>query len=64
MKPEEKIFRAAIEKAGVPPAEIFYVDDTPGHVKAARALGIDAVVYTSTASLAADLRKRGVEINY
>lgn len=64
MKPDEKIFRVAAERAGLPPQEIFYVDDMPGHVAAAKALGFDAVQYTSTPALAAELRARGVEINY
>jgi len=64
LKPEEKIFRIAAERAGLPPEEIFYVDDTAGHVAAAKALGFDAVQYTTTPQLVADLRERGVEFNY
>lgn len=64
MKPDEKIFRVAAEKAGVPPGRIFYIDDTPGHIKAAKALGFDALHYTTTPILAAELRQRGVEFNY
>ncbi|MGE0609879.1 MAG: HAD family hydrolase [Pirellulales bacterium] len=64
MKPDAKIFRVAAEKAGVPPSNIFYTDDTPGHVQAAKALGFDAVHYTNTPALVAELRQRGVEFNY
>jgi len=63
-KPSPKIFRAAAELVGVPPEEIFFVDDIPGHVAAARQFGIDAVQYTTTARLVADLRARGLEFNY
>jgi len=63
-KPDERIFRVAAEKAGCAPQEIFYTDDTPGHVEAAKALGFDAVLYTDTAGLAEELRRRGLEFNY
>src|SRR5262249_8379150 len=33
-KPEERIFRRAIEAAGVPAGRILYIDDLPGHVEA------------------------------
>ena len=64
IKPDEKIFRVAAERAGCAPAEIFYTDDTPGHVEAAKALGFDALVYTDTATLAEELARRGLEFNY
>lgn len=64
IKPDERIFRVAVERAGCDPAEIFYTDDTPGHVEAAKALGFDALVYTDTATLAEELARRGLEFNY
>jgi HAD superfamily hydrolase (TIGR01493 family) len=63
-KPSPKIFAAAANKAGVAPEEIFFVDDTPGHVAGARQAGFDAVHYTTTPQLVADLRARGIEFNY
>ncbi len=63
-KPDAAIFRAAAEQAGVEPTNIFYTDDIPGHVEAARAAGFDAVVYTSTPQLVAELRRRGVRFAY
>jgi FMN phosphatase YigB (HAD superfamily) len=63
-KPDASIFRAAAEMAGCRPQEIFYTDDIAGHVEGARSVGFDAVQYTSTAELAAELRKRGVRFNY
>ncbi|MEA1950419.1 MAG: HAD family phosphatase [Planctomycetota bacterium] len=64
VKPNADIFVAAAELAGVDPREIFFVDDTLGHVQGARASGFDAVQYTSTPQLAADLRARDVAFNY
>jgi len=64
MKPDAAVYRAAAERAGVEPEEIFYTDDTPGHVEGAKAAGFDAVTYTSTPELVAELRRRGVRFNY
>jgi glucose-1-phosphatase len=63
MKPNEKIFRRAIELASVPAERIFYIDDLPGHVEAARKLGIDAVQYTTTDALVRELLTREVRSN-
>jgi putative hydrolase of the HAD superfamily len=64
LKPEAAIFHRAAEFAQCPPEEIFFVDDIAGHVAGARAVGIDAVQYTSAEALSADLRKRGVRFNW
>ena len=64
MKPDPKIFLYAAELAGVRPEEVFYVDDMPQHVAGARAVGFDAVRYTTTAAFVADLAKRGVWLAY
>jgi glucose-1-phosphatase len=63
-KPDPAIFAAAARLAGCAPGEIFFVDDIAGHVAGARAAGFDAVQYTTTAQLAADLRARGLRFNY
>jgi len=64
VKPSAAIFGKAAELAGCRPEEIFYADDIAGHIAGARSVGIDAVVYTSTATLVGDLRKRGVLFDY
>ena len=63
MKPDEKIYRVAIERAGVPPGEIFFTDDKPENVEAARQLGIDAEPFTSVEALVRQLRARGIRFN-
>jgi glucose-1-phosphatase len=63
-KPDPAIFRAAAEMAGCRPEDIFYTDDIAGHIESARSVGFDAVQYTSTPELVAELRKRGVGFNY
>jgi FMN phosphatase YigB (HAD superfamily) len=64
MKPSAEMFCRAAEMAGCRPEEIFYTDDIAGHVAGARAAGLDAVVYTSTAELVKELRARGIILNY
>jgi len=63
-KPQPAIYRAAAELAGVEPPKIFFVDDIPEHVAGAKAAGFDAVAYTSTPQLVAELRQREVRFNY
>lgn len=61
MKPLPLIYRRAIEEAGCLPEECFFTDDIPAYVEAARAQGIDAVLFESAAQIEAELHKRGVE---
>ena len=63
-KPDAKIYEAAVTQAGVPPQEVFFVDDLPDNVQAAQQYGMDAVRYTTVNQLASDLRKRDVQFNY
>jgi putative hydrolase of the HAD superfamily len=61
-KPERTIFERAAKLAGTPPERIFFCDDLPEHVAAARAAGWDAEVFTSAAILADQLVRRGVRL--
>jgi FMN phosphatase YigB (HAD superfamily) len=63
-KPEAAMFRAAAELAATRPEDIFYVDDMPQHVAGARAVGFDAVQFTTARALAGELRRRGLRWNY
>ncbi len=63
-KPEAAIYRTAAELAGCRPEEMFFIDDIFGHVEGAKAVGVDAVLYTSAADADAALRSRGVRFNY
>jgi FMN phosphatase YigB (HAD superfamily) len=63
-KPDERIFLRAAELAGVAASDIFYCDDIAANVEAARRAGFDAVQYTDTAALVAEIRRRGVRFNY
>lgn len=55
-KPDPKIYQRAMAAAGVPPAEILYVDDRLDLVEAGRALGLRAEPFISAPRLAAGRR--------
>jgi epoxide hydrolase-like predicted phosphatase len=46
-KPDPEIFRVTAEKLGVHPDECVFVDDHPGHLKAALELGMKTVLHRS-----------------
>jgi HAD superfamily hydrolase (TIGR01509 family) len=50
-KPDRRIFRLMLQRIGVEPAAVVFIDDVVGNVESARALGIEAVHYTSPAAL-------------
>lgn len=60
MKPEPRIYAAAVQAAGCAPQECFFTDDIPDYVDAARQAGIDAVVFSGAEELERALRSRGV----
>jgi glucose-1-phosphatase len=60
MKPEPKIYEAAIAAAGCAPGECFFTDDIPAYVAAAKSHGIDAVVFQGYGQIVDELRNRGV----
>ncbi len=47
-KPDPKIFELAEEKAGVRGDQIFFVENSPEHIEAAKALGWHTFLYDST----------------
>ncbi len=54
-KPDPAAFAAAVALAGVPSTACVFIDDTPGHVDAARALGMTGIVHESAAQTRAQL---------
>jgi glucose-1-phosphatase len=61
-KPDRAIYDVAAARAGVPAERIFFCDDLPGHVEAARAAGWDAEVFVSAAGLVDQLARRGLDL--
>ena len=56
VKPDPAIFELTLARLDVAPEEAVFVDDTPGHVQAARALGMRGVHFSTAAALEADLQ--------
>ena len=54
-KPEPEIYAIAAERMGLAPAELVFVDDLPGNLKPARALGMATVVHRDATSTVAEL---------
>jgi FMN phosphatase YigB (HAD superfamily) len=61
-KPGSDIYTLATARAGVPPDRIFFADDIPAHVEAARAAGWQAEVFTSAGGLIDALDRRGLKL--
>jgi epoxide hydrolase-like predicted phosphatase len=54
-KPDPRAYRITLERLGVEAAEAVFIDDTPGHVEAAQALGLHGLVFSDCATLTSDL---------
>jgi glucose-1-phosphatase len=63
MKPDAGIYAAAAATAGVPAHRIFFCDDLPQHVAAARTAGWDAELFTSASDLIDQLAARGLTLS-
>jgi len=60
VKPDERIWKAALDRLGASPHETVFADDRPDLVEAARAFGLDAFVVDGPASLELGLSSRGL----
>lgn len=54
-KPDPAAFQTTLDRLDVKPFEAVFIDDTGGHVKAARALGIHGIVFRDARQLAREL---------
>ncbi len=61
VKPEAAIFEAALHAIGCEPHECFYTDDIAEYVETGRSYGLQAEVFTDTASLIEQLERRGID---
>ena len=55
VKPDPKAFARTLERLQVKPEEALFIDDTPEHVDAARALGLRGIVFTTAERLEEEL---------
>jgi putative hydrolase of the HAD superfamily len=59
-KPDPECFRAALAVLDAGPGDVIFLDDRPGNVAAAAALGLVSFQFTSAAAARADLARRGI----
>lgn len=57
VKPDPLIFQEVCERLGARPGDLVFIDDQPRNVDAARALGIEAVLFTDVPRLRAELAR-------
>lgn len=57
LKPEPEIYRCVCERFGLKPEECLFADDKPVNVEGAKAIGMNAVVFTDAVTYASDLRR-------
>lgn len=60
IKPDAALYRRAAGHVGMPPSACLFIDDRPGNVDGARAVGMDAVRFVDADTLRRDLRARDV----
>jgi len=56
-KPRSRIFREASRAAGTPPRQCVYIDDVPEYVRAAQAMGMRGIHFTSVEQLKQTLKQ-------
>lgn len=62
MKPEPEIYEAALQVIQCRPDECFYTDDIVANVEKGRDFGLQAELFTDSATLVDQLRQRGVNL--
>jgi putative hydrolase of the HAD superfamily len=60
-KPDPAIYQHTLDRLGVQPEEAIFIDDIPANIVAARALGIDGILFTGIAQLRRDLMARHLD---
>jgi glucose-1-phosphatase len=63
IKPAAGFYLACADAAHAHPGECLFIDDMPENVEGARAAGLSALRYHDTATLVADLRELGIEVD-
>lgn len=60
-KPDEAIFRYALDKLGTAPEQTLFLDDKRANVEAANALGLKGLVFSDVDQLREELVQRGLD---
>lgn len=54
-KPDPRAYEVTLDRLGILPSEAVFIDDTPGHVEAAKSIGLSGILFTDAASLHQEL---------
>lgn len=60
VKPDAEAFRRVLDDHDLAAPQVVFIDDTPGHVRAARDLGLLGIVFTDVDALRSELRDLGL----
>lgn len=60
LKPDAAIYRLLLDRNGLQPQDCIFIDDSASNVEGARALGIDAILFTDAEALGHALAARGL----
>ena len=60
VKPDAAIYRLLLERYGLRAEECLFIDDVERNIQGARAVGMQAVLFTNPEQLALDLRHYGL----
>ena len=61
-KPEEAIYRMALQITQRPPGQCIFIDDRPLNLESPRRMGINVILHQNAGQLRAELQKYGVEV--
>jgi len=60
IKPDARLYRIALERYGLPPGRLLFIDDNPVNIAAGEALGIGGLLFAGADKLRDDLCQRGL----
>lgn len=63
MKPDQAIYETTLARLGRRPEETLFIDDAPANIAGARAVGMNAILFTPSLDLAAELAALGVRVD-
>jgi putative hydrolase of the HAD superfamily len=59
IKPDPAIFRYTLEKLGIEPSSVLFIDDRFSNISVARSLGMQAIKFSTLAQLNRELKEAG-----
>lgn len=60
LKPDAAIYQRLFDRNGIDPRDCIFIDDSKANVEGARAVGMDAIHFTTAPALRDELKQRGI----